>query len=119
MRARRTAWRLLIPGILCACITAHAGAYRWTDENGVTHYADAPPPKGQNSGARAIAPPPAVKRPPAMHKWRIETDDGSREFETPSDRIIVNSDGGDIEIITEPDKIDRKIEKMLRRKGAK
>lgn len=109
---------LLIPGVLCASLTAQAGAYRWVDEDGVTHYADAPPVhKGQN--VKAIAPPPAVQRPPAMHKWRIETHDGTRVFETPSDRIIVNSDGSDIEIISEPEKVDRKIEKMLRQKGAK
>ena len=119
MLSPRTLWRwLLIPGILCASLTTHAGAYRWIDEDGVTHYADAPPDhKGQS--VKAIAPQPAAQRPPAMHKWRIETHDGSREFETPSDRIIVNSDGSDIEIITEPDKVDRKIEKMLRQKGAK
>jgi hypothetical protein len=34
--------------VLLACGTASAGdVYQWKDAKGVTHYADAPPPKGQ------------------------------------------------------------------------
>ena len=37
-----------VTSALLACGTARAGdVYQWKDAKGVTHYADAPPPKGQ------------------------------------------------------------------------
>ena len=41
---------------------AHAQVYQWKDAQGVTHYADAPPPQGQYD-ARHIANPPAAPAP--------------------------------------------------------
>jgi len=40
---------LLLAGLACAATvpaTAGGGVYQWKDANGVTHFSDAPPPKG-------------------------------------------------------------------------
>jgi hypothetical protein len=64
----------LVAALLLACTAASAGdLYQWKDAHGVTHYADAPPPKGAykartveiRDGAAAAAPADAVGPKPA------------------------------------------------------
>jgi len=64
----------LVAALLLACTAASAGElYQWKDAHGVTHYADAPPPKGTykartvdiRDGEAAAAPADAVKPKPS------------------------------------------------------
>jgi hypothetical protein len=64
----------LIAALLLACTAASAGdLYQWKDAHGVTHYADAPPPKGTykarnlqiRDGEAAAAPADPVKPKPS------------------------------------------------------
>ena len=65
----------LVAALLLACTAASAGdLYQWKDAHGVTHYADAPPPKGAfkarnveiRDGQAATAPVDAVKPKPSQ-----------------------------------------------------
>lgn len=69
--------RLLSSGLLAAALAVSGAAaasgeiYRWTDEDGVTHYSDTPPPSREHSTVKvAIAPPPT---PVAEPKPEVET----------------------------------------------
>jgi hypothetical protein len=64
----------LIVALLLACTAAAAGElYQWKDAHGVTHYSDAPPPKGAfkarnvqiRDGQAAAAPADAIKPKPS------------------------------------------------------
>lgn len=64
----------VIVALLLACTAASAGdLYQWKDAHGVTHFADAPPPKGTfktrnvdiRDGQAAAAPADAVKLKPS------------------------------------------------------
>ena len=55
MAAHRT---ILLAAVLVAGL-AQAQVYQWKDAKGVTHYGDAPPPKGQAFKTRSIATPAA------------------------------------------------------------
>jgi hypothetical protein len=48
IRLARIITTLMIGALLCAPVSA-AKFYRWTDENGVTHYTQTPPPEGTQS----------------------------------------------------------------------
>lgn len=71
--AAKTWSALLIAASLLACTAASAGdLYQWKDAHGVTHFSDAPPPKGTfktrnveiRDGQAATAPADAVKPSP-------------------------------------------------------
>ncbi len=66
-------WRtLIILGVFAAGSSPAAVIYKWTDANGIIHYADQPVPGAQkittssDTGPRVVAPPPmaAAARPP-------------------------------------------------------
>lgn len=46
---RLTATRLALIGCLLTTPLVSAEVYRWTDENGVTHFSETPPPAGQEA----------------------------------------------------------------------
>ena len=63
MAAHRT---LLLAAVLALVAgMAQAQVYQWKDAKGVTHYGDAPPPKGQEYKTRSIATPAASASAPA------------------------------------------------------
>ncbi len=47
--------RTLLIAFLLASPLCGAEVYKWTDENGVTHYSDSPPPEGQESSVQDIS----------------------------------------------------------------
>ena len=64
MAAHRSA--LLAAALALVAGMAHAQVYQWKDARGVTHYGDAPPPKGQEFKTRNISTPaPAASPTPA------------------------------------------------------
>ena len=53
--------RIALATLALVATLAHAQVYQWKDAKGVTHYADAPPAKGQQYKARAVdAPTPST-----------------------------------------------------------
>lgn len=50
------AWAVLFCGLLFSPLTA-AEVYRWTDENGVTHFSQTPPPAGQEAEVEEVPDP--------------------------------------------------------------
>ncbi|MEZ5465540.1 MAG: DUF4124 domain-containing protein [Lysobacteraceae bacterium] len=102
----------LIPMMLAAAtLSAHANeqkVYKWVDQNGVTHYTQAPPPKGANFESKTVKEPrparsnaadaePEVELSPLCKKVRANLDvlnssqvvtmdtDGDGESETLTD----------------------------------
>lgn len=56
IRPARIVTTLIIGALVCGAATA-AKFYRWTDENGVTHYTQTPPPEGvQSKEVRTLGP---------------------------------------------------------------
>jgi hypothetical protein len=51
------AWALAV----CCSMAAAQTYYKWTDDQGIVHFADIPPPKGENVEERHLAPPPTVQ----------------------------------------------------------
>ncbi len=47
----------------CTIATAQQTVYKWTDEAGVVHFSDQPPPKTTNVEERHLPAPPAAKQP--------------------------------------------------------
>lgn len=56
--------RLILILLLAFSFPVSAQVYKWTDENGVTHFGSQPPP-GQNESVDATNPPPSGSRPEA------------------------------------------------------
>ncbi|MCB1560767.1 MAG: DUF4124 domain-containing protein [Xanthomonadales bacterium] len=103
--------QILVPLMLAVAMpSVHAGeqkVYKWTDNNGVTHYTQAPPPKGSTYEATSMREPrparndavaePEVELSPLCKKVRANLDilnsakvvtmdtDGDGESETLSD----------------------------------
>ena len=67
MAIRHAPAALLVPLLLGLATTAQAvGVYQWKDAKGITHYADAPPPRGVFHSRDMTAPPaPAATQPAA------------------------------------------------------
>jgi hypothetical protein len=55
-----------------SCSTAAAQTfYKWTDDQGIVHFADMPPPKGQHVEERQLPAPPPAEAPAAAQAARV------------------------------------------------
>ncbi|WP_417515278.1 DUF4124 domain-containing protein [Marinobacter sp.] len=62
---------LTIIFLLLAAPFTHAGAYRWVDENGQTHFGDRPPANAVTDEVRLKVPPPSSDAAATERKQRV------------------------------------------------
>lgn len=66
---RPAVWLLILMNIILTDLPAAADIYRWTDDTGVTHISDQPPPAGtRNDGVRVTKMPEKGGQPPSAEK---------------------------------------------------
>lgn len=63
---------LIIPLLLVAASVSHAGAYRWVDENGQTHFGDRPPANAVTEEVRLETTQPSIDTTAYERKQRVD-----------------------------------------------